>query len=95
MADRGKVDIVDENLDLLDDRIVRPRETAKDSVPAIASRLDSLRLTELPVELLRGMLADIEGEQNRLTKEASRVEKELHQELLQGNASILDDKKDI
>ena len=93
MADRGKVDIVDENLDQLDDRIVRPRETAKDSVPAIASRLDSLRLTELPVELLRGMLADIEGEQNRLTKEASRVEKELHQELLQGNASNLDEKK--
>ncbi len=93
MADRGKVDIVDENLDQLDDRIVRPRETAKDSVPAIASRLENLRLTELPVGLLRGMLADIEEEQNRLTKEASRVEKELHQELLQGNASILDDKK--
>ena len=93
MADRGKVDIVDENLDQLDDRIVRPRETAKDSVPAIASRLENLRLTELPVGLLRGMLADIEEEQNRLTKEASRVEKELHQELLQGNASIFDDKK--
>ena len=67
MADRGKVDIVDENLDQLDDRIVRPRETAKDSVPAIASRLENLRLTELPVGLLRGMLADIEVEQNRLT----------------------------
>ncbi|MDP6526641.1 MAG: ion transporter [Kiritimatiellia bacterium] len=93
MADREKVDIVDENQDRLDDRIVRPDETAEDSVPDIASRLGNLRLTELPVELLRSILMDIEGEQNRLTKEASRVEKELHQELLQGNASNLDEKK--
>lgn len=88
------MDIVDSNLDMLDDRIVRPQVPgAEKSVPAITARLENIRLTELPVELLRSMLEDINVEQTRLADEAARIEESLHGDLVQGNASILNERK--
>ena len=94
MDDKLDSQIIDENKDFLDDRIVEPKESkGKETAPSIAKRVDHLRLSELPEELLRKMLEDIEVEQKRLSKQASEVEKSLHKELLRGNASILDEKK--
>ena len=94
MDDKTDSQIVDENKDFLDDRIVEPKESkGKETAPSIAKRVDHIRLSELPEELLRKMLEDIEVEQKRLSKQASEIEKSLHKELLRGNASILDEKK--
>jgi len=94
MNDQSDSQIIDENKDFLDDRIVKPKESeGKDTAPNIAKRIGHLRLFELPEKLLRKMLEDIEIEQKRLSKQASEIEKSLHEELLRGNASILDEKK--
>ncbi len=94
MGGKSSSQIVDENKDFLDDRIVNPNESQREeTAPSIAKRIDHLRLSELPEELLRKMLEDIEVEQKRLSEQASEVEKSLHKELLRGNASILDEKK--
>ena len=94
MDDEAEPQIIDKNKDFLDDRIVEPKKSKrKETAPSIAKRVDHIRLSELPVELLRKMLEDIEVEQKRLSKQASEIEKSLHKELLRGNASILDEKK--
>jgi voltage-gated potassium channel len=94
MDDESDSQIIDENKDFLDDRIVKPKESeGKETAPNIAKRIGHLHLFELPEKLLRKMLEDIEIEQKRLSKQASEIEKSLHKELLRGNASILDEKK--
>ncbi len=94
MDDESGSSIIDENKDFLDDRIVKPNESERnETAPNIAKRINHLRLLELPEELLRKMLEDIEVEQKRLSKQALEIEKSLHEELIRGNASILDEKK--
>lgn len=95
MSKKSNSRFVDENKDLLDDRIVSPDSHREENETAstIADRISHIRLTELPEALLRKMLLDIEEEQDTLSNKMAEAEKTLHKELIQGNGSFLDDTK--
>lgn len=93
MAEEEISKIVDENNDLLDDRIVKPNESKNADASDIAYRIANLRLTELPEDLLRSMLNDIDIEQDSLTEKAATLERSLHNDLLQGHGSVIDGRK--
>jgi len=85
--------LIDKDKDKLDDRLVGEDEPdAKDlDFSALLSRVENVRIVNLPPEMLANMHDDIVAEQYQIKEKLAQLEIKLHRNLVQGNASFYED----
>ena len=85
--------LIDKDKDKLDDRLVGEDEPdAKDlDFSALLSRVENVRIVNLPPEMLANMHDDIVAEQYQIKEKLAQLEIKLHRNLVRGNASFYDD----
>ena len=91
MEDIAKLD--DVNSDQLDDRLIDPKQQAISSLDfhSLLSRIENVRIVNLPSEILSEMHQDIVNEQAILKNKLGNLEIKIHKNLIKGNASFYED----
>lgn len=83
--------IVDTDGDDLDDRLTGTDELGKSDLRDIAERVENIRLVKLPIPALEKIYNDIQKDMDLVINKAKIIEKELHAQLLKGNASSIEE----
>jgi voltage-gated potassium channel len=83
--------ILDTDGDDLDDRLTGTDEPNKTDLRDIAERVENIRLVKLPIPALEKIYNDIQKDMDVVINKAKIIEKELHAQLLKGNASSIEE----
>ena len=83
--------ILDTDGDDLDDRLTGTDEPDKTDLRDIAERVENIRLVKLPIPALEKIYNDIQKDMDVVINKAKIIEKELHAQLLKGNASSIEE----
>ena len=83
--------ILDADGDDLDDRLTGTDEPDKTDLRDIAERVENIRLVKLPIPALEKIYNDIQRDMDVVINKAKIIEKELHAQLLKGNASSIEE----
>ena len=85
--------LIDKDKDKLDDRLVGANEPEAEKLDfsSLLSRVENVRIVNLPSDMLQAMHDDIVEEQDKIKHMLAKLEIELHKNLVRGNATFYED----